>query len=107
MLEWLIKRRIDAFEREYGYDTSYLRDMLAAARRGMPRALPARHRGLRPMHPARHHHGGALGDCARTRAVSLNTVYTHLRRIKEETGSKRMAELIHKLNDLQVPARID
>jgi hypothetical protein len=29
MLSWLIKRRIDAFEREYGYDTSYLRDMLA------------------------------------------------------------------------------
>lgn len=30
MLTWLIKRRIDAFERVYGYDTSYLRDMLAA-----------------------------------------------------------------------------
>ena len=30
MLTWLIKRRIDAFERDYGYDTSYLRDMLDA-----------------------------------------------------------------------------
>jgi hypothetical protein len=30
MLAWLIKRRIDAFGRVYGYDTSYLRDMLAA-----------------------------------------------------------------------------
>jgi hypothetical protein len=30
MLAWLIKRRIDAFERVYGYDASYLRDMLAA-----------------------------------------------------------------------------
>ena len=30
MLSWLLKRRIDAFERDYGYDASYLRDMLAA-----------------------------------------------------------------------------
>jgi hypothetical protein len=30
MLTWLMKRRLDAFERMYGYDTSYLRDMLAA-----------------------------------------------------------------------------
>jgi uncharacterized lipoprotein YbaY len=29
MLKWLMKRRIDAFERDYGYDTSYLREMLA------------------------------------------------------------------------------
>ena len=45
--------------------------------------------------------GVPLGDYARTRAVSVNTVYTHLRRIKEKTGSKRMAELIHKLNELR------
>src|SRR5262249_1853721 len=30
MLTWLMKRRIDAFGRVCGYDTSYLRDMLAA-----------------------------------------------------------------------------
>jgi len=49
--------------------------------------------------------GISPGDYAAARAVSLNTVYTHLRRIKEKTGCNRMAELIHKLNDLQVPAR--
>ncbi|MBR0719095.1 helix-turn-helix transcriptional regulator [Bradyrhizobium liaoningense] len=47
------------------------------------------------------------GDYARARAVSLNTVYTHLRKIKEKTDCSRMAELIRKLNDLQVPLRID
>ena len=51
--------------------------------------------------------GVPIADYARTRAVSVNTVYTHLRRIKEKTGSKRMAELIHKLNELQVPVRGD
>jgi DNA-binding CsgD family transcriptional regulator len=51
--------------------------------------------------------GVSLGDYARIRAVSLNTIYTHLRRIKEKTGCKRMAELIRKLNDLQVPLRFD
>lgn len=30
MLNWLMKRRLDAFERDYGYDASYVRDMLAA-----------------------------------------------------------------------------
>ena len=30
MLKWLLGRRIAAFEREFGYDTSYLRDMLDA-----------------------------------------------------------------------------
>jgi DNA-binding CsgD family transcriptional regulator len=47
------------------------------------------------------------GAYAQDRAISLNTVYTHLRRIKEKTGCNRMAELIAKLNDLQVPLRID
>jgi DNA-binding CsgD family transcriptional regulator/PAS domain-containing protein len=51
--------------------------------------------------------GVPLGDYARARALSLNTVYTHLRRIREKTGCKRMAELIRKLNDLQVPLRLD
>jgi DNA-binding CsgD family transcriptional regulator len=51
--------------------------------------------------------GIPLGDYARARALSLNTVYTHLRRIREKTGCNRMAELIRKLNDLQVPLRLD
>jgi DNA-binding CsgD family transcriptional regulator len=50
--------------------------------------------------------GTPLSDYARARAVSLNTVYTHLRRIREKTGCSRMAELIRKLNDLQVPLRL-
>jgi len=29
MLKWLIRRRLDAFEREYDYDASYLREVLA------------------------------------------------------------------------------
>ena len=28
LLPWLLKRRIDAFERDYGYDASYIREML-------------------------------------------------------------------------------
>ena len=50
--------------------------------------------------------GTSLGDYARERRVSLNTVYTHLRHIKDKTGCKRLAELIRKLNDLQAPLRI-
>jgi hypothetical protein len=30
MLKWLIRRRLAAFEREYGYDASYVRDVLDA-----------------------------------------------------------------------------
>jgi len=29
MLKWLIRRKLDAFEREHGYDVSYLREVLA------------------------------------------------------------------------------
>lgn len=49
--------------------------------------------------------GVPLDKYALERAVSLNTVYTHLRRIKEKTGCKRMSELIRILNDLQMPLR--
>jgi DNA-binding CsgD family transcriptional regulator len=49
--------------------------------------------------------GTTPGEYALARAVSLNTVYTHLRRIKEKTRCRRMAELIRKLNDLRLPAR--
>jgi DNA-binding CsgD family transcriptional regulator len=51
--------------------------------------------------------GVVLGAYAREHAVSLNTIYTHLRRIKEKTGCSRMTELIRRLNDLQVPLRLD
>jgi DNA-binding CsgD family transcriptional regulator len=36
--------------------------------------------------------------------ISPNTVYTHIRRLKEKTGSKRMTALIRKLNDVQAAA---
>jgi DNA-binding CsgD family transcriptional regulator len=49
--------------------------------------------------------GVSLDNYAQTQAISLNTVYTHLRRIKEKTDCHRLAELIRKLNDLQVPLR--
>lgn len=49
--------------------------------------------------------GQSLTDYAQTRRLSLNTVYTHLRRIKEKTHTKRQAELIHKLNSVRSPAR--
>ena len=43
--------------------------------------------------------GLSPGDYARQTNVSSNTVYTHIRRLKDKTGSRRMAELIRKLND--------
>jgi len=51
--------------------------------------------------------GVPLGDYARASAISLNTAYTHLRRLREKTGCRRMTELIRKLNDLQVPLRVE
>jgi DNA-binding CsgD family transcriptional regulator len=51
--------------------------------------------------------GMAVTDYARHRGLSLNTAYTHLRRIKEKTGCKHMAELIRWLNDLHLPLRRD
>lgn len=44
-----------------------------------------------------------LGAYVRQHAVSLNTVYTHLRRIKEKTGCRHMIELIRRMNDLHLP----
>lgn len=35
MLKWLIRRRLAAFERAYGYDMSYARDLLAADTRAL------------------------------------------------------------------------
>lgn len=51
--------------------------------------------------------GASVTQYARGRSVSLNTIYTHLRRIKEKTHCTRMGELIRKLSDLQVPLRTD
>ena len=44
---------------------------------------------------------------AREKAVSPNTAYTHLRRIKEKTGTRRMADLIHRLNEAHIGLRRD
>lgn len=49
--------------------------------------------------------GAPLADYAQRSALSLNTVYTHLRHIKDKAGCRRMAELIRKLNDLRLPLR--
>jgi DNA-binding CsgD family transcriptional regulator len=80
--------------RRHGAEVVLLRDVfgLTDAEANLAQALQA---------------GLSLADYARAHAVSLNTVYTHLRRIKEKTGCNRLAELIRKLNDLQVPLRLD
>jgi DNA-binding CsgD family transcriptional regulator/PAS domain-containing protein len=44
--------------------------------------------------------GMAPAQYARTRTVSPNTVYTHLRRIKDKAGCKRVGELTRRLNDV-------
>jgi DNA-binding CsgD family transcriptional regulator len=51
--------------------------------------------------------GIPLRRYASERAVSVNTVYTHLRRIKEKTRCNRLPELIRRLSDLQSPLRGD
>jgi DNA-binding CsgD family transcriptional regulator/PAS domain-containing protein len=51
--------------------------------------------------------GMTLAAYAESRRLSANTVYTHLRRVREKTGCSRMPELIRKLNGLQVPLRAD
>ena len=35
MLKWLIRRRVAAFERDYGYDSSYIYDMLDVSLRAV------------------------------------------------------------------------
>ncbi|HLH87894.1 MAG TPA: helix-turn-helix transcriptional regulator [Xanthobacteraceae bacterium] len=42
--------------------------------------------------------GVRLISYARARSVSLNTVYTHLRHLREKTGTNRLPQLISKLN---------
>lgn len=43
--------------------------------------------------------GAAPSDYARRAGVSINTVYTHLRRLKDKTGARRLPELIRRLDD--------
>lgn len=40
MLRWIARRRLAAFERAFDYDTSYMREMLDASRRGFMRFAP-------------------------------------------------------------------
>jgi len=40
------------------------------------------------------------------RDVSLNTVYSHLKRVREKTGCKSVPELIRKFGELNVPLRL-
>jgi DNA-binding CsgD family transcriptional regulator len=49
--------------------------------------------------------GLSLDAYARAHVVSLNTVYTHLRRIREKTGCRSIAELIRKLDEYRIPLR--
>ncbi len=34
MIKWLLRRRMDAFEKEYDYDLSYAREILEVSTRG-------------------------------------------------------------------------
>jgi DNA-binding CsgD family transcriptional regulator len=45
--------------------------------------------------------GISATDYARSRNVSMNTVYTHLRHLKAKTGAKRMSELVAKLAEMK------
>jgi DNA-binding CsgD family transcriptional regulator/PAS domain-containing protein len=49
--------------------------------------------------------GVSPGDYGRSQRVSLNTVYTHLRRIKEKTGCRRLPELVGRLNEVRMLLR--
>ena len=40
------------------------------------------------------------------RRVSLNTVYSHLKQIREKTGCRSVPELIHKFGEWNVPLRL-
>jgi DNA-binding CsgD family transcriptional regulator len=51
--------------------------------------------------------GATTDSYALERGVSLNTVYSHLKRIREKTGCKSVSELIHKFGELSVPLRLN
>ncbi len=51
--------------------------------------------------------GTSPAGYARARGLSVNTVYTHLRRLKEKTGTARIADLINRLDGVRLPIRAD
>jgi DNA-binding CsgD family transcriptional regulator len=71
---------------------SFLRDLfnLTPAEAALAQALQA---GISPAQYARDH------------GLSPNTIYTHLRRVKDKTGWNRTAELIRRLNEIRAPSR--
>jgi len=50
--------------------------------------------------------GMTTGAYANERRVSLNTVYSHLKRIREKTGCKSVSELIVRFGEFNVPLRL-
>lgn len=51
--------------------------------------------------------GRSVEEHARLEGVSVNTAYTHLRRMKDKLGCRRIPELIRKLNAVRLPLRTD
>ncbi len=51
--------------------------------------------------------GMTPGAYAHSRRVSITTVYTHLRRTREKTGWRSVAELTRRFNELNVSLRVD
>jgi DNA-binding CsgD family transcriptional regulator len=51
--------------------------------------------------------GMPLAEYARDHLISIRTVYSHLNRIKDKTGCRRMPALIRKLNELQASLRTE
>ena len=45
-------------------------------------------------------------DYAQSRNISITTVYTHLRRTREKTGWKSVAELTRRFHELNVSLRV-
>jgi DNA-binding CsgD family transcriptional regulator len=50
--------------------------------------------------------GTTTSAYATERGVSLNTVYSHLKKIREKTGCKSVPDLIRKFGELNVPLRL-
>lgn len=50
--------------------------------------------------------GMTTHDYARERRVTLNTVYSHLKHIREKTGCNSVPDLIRKFGELNVPLRL-
>ncbi|MCB1500903.1 MAG: helix-turn-helix transcriptional regulator [Bauldia sp.] len=49
--------------------------------------------------------GQSPSEYASTAGLSLNTVYTHLKRVKEKTATTRLSALVRKLKDVEGPLR--